>query len=260
MRKFISKIAHSGFYIILFLCISAIGISGYVMYLARNTAETVKDTIDIESSLELPFPDEDETLYDFGTQIETPAVETEKETQKAEAIPYSEPETEVKEKPKPAPVEKEPDVPTVSTAAQKKEETVYTMAVNGAVTEPFSGEELVKSETLGDWRIHAGVDIKGDAGGDVKAIADGTVKSVETDSMMGNTVRIEHAGGIVSIYANLADGLTLKAGDTVKSGDVVGKIGQSALAECLEEPHLHLEVTKNGENIDPLSLYPAGEE
>lgn len=250
MKKFVSKLAQSGFNIILFLCIAAIGVSAYVMYLARDTADTVSETV--ESSFEIPFPSESETVYDFGTEIELPEIEDVEEPKKEETAPKTEVKKAESEKPK------EQAEPTIS--VQEKEETVYTMAVNGAITEPFSDEELVKSETMGDWRIHAGVDIKGSLGNDVKAIAHGTVKSVETDTMMGNTVKILHADGIMSIYANLADGITLKAGDIVKSGDVVGKIGNSALAECLEEPHLHLEVTKNGKNIDPLSLYPAGEE
>ena len=75
------------------------------------------------------------------------------------------------------------------------------MAVSGAIAVPFSGEELIKSRTMGDWRIHSGVDIKAELGTDVHAIADGTVKAVENDSMMGNTVRIEHADKTESIYA-----------------------------------------------------------
>lgn len=255
LRKFISKIARSGFYIILFLCISAIGISGYVMYIARDTAKSVKESISIDDSIELPFPTQSETMYDFGEKIEVPDISPEAEEVKPSA---SETEKEKKQEPKPEQKKAEPATPTVSTA--KKEASVYTMAVNGAISSPFSGEELVKSKTMGDWRIHSGVDIKGDIGTDVRAVCDGTVKSVETDSMMGNVIKIEHADGLVSIYANLSDGITLKPNDTVKSGDVIAKIGQSALCECLEPPHLHLEVTKDEKHIDPLSLFPAGEE
>jgi len=262
LKKFVSKIAQSGFYIILFLCISAIAISAYVMYLARDTADTIKNDIDLESSLELPFPSQEKTVYDFGTGIQLPEenmpknesenyieneVPQEKETEKIPAKKDTEKKTDQKAE------------PTIS-IPKEPEKVVYTMAVSGAISAPFSGEELVKSKTMGDWRIHAGVDIKGDIGTDVRAIADGTVKSVETDSMMGNTIRIAHSGGIESIYANLADGMELKVGDSVKNGDIIGKIGQSALCECLEEAHLHLEILKNGKNIDPLSLFPAGEE
>ena len=252
--KFLKKLAQNGFYVVLFLCISAIGISGYVMYVARNTAEEVKEGLDIESSLNIPFPTSDESTFETMMEKEIP-LEIPEETEKKE---------EVKTESKPAPLQEKKTVsekePAEETVAKQEEKTVYTMALAGAVTAPFSGDELVKSKTLDDWRIHAGVDIKGEQGSDVCVITDGTVKGVTTDSMMGNTVTVEHKDGMVSIYANLADDIKLKAGDSVKSGDVIGKVGNSALAECMEEPHLHLEVKKNGKNIDPLSLFPGGEE
>ena len=52
----------------------------------------------------------------------------------------------------------------------------------------------------------------------------------------------------------------MKKGASVKGGDIIGSVGTSAIAECLEEPHLHLEVIADGKHIDPLSLFPAGEE
>ncbi len=263
MKKFASKIAHSGFYIILFLCMCAIGISGYVMYLAQDTADTVKETTDISDSVTLPFPMGDETLYDFETgdeiipdEPQTPPEPTTHPIPEEPIVPKNAVEDSAKTSSTPKP---EPTVPTVS-IPEKKADTVFTMAVNGAITEPFSGDELVKNETMGDWRIHAGVDIAGEEGTSVRAIADGTVESVQTDSMMGNTITVRHADGLVSIYANLADGITLKSGDSLNSGDVIAKIGKTALAECMQDAHLHLEVTKNGKAIDPLSLYPAGEE
>lgn len=258
-KKVLSKIAQRGFYIILFLCISAIGISAYVIYIAQNTADTVKKSIDVGNTLEIPFPIEDDVLYDFETETEIPTVaEAPKELQKEseKIVPEKKKTPEGAEKavtPKKEKNEKKK-------IEVKEEKTVYTMALNGAITAPFSGDELVKSKTMGDWRIHKGVDIKGELGRDVLAISDGIVKSVEQDEMMGNVIKIEHKDGLMSIYANLADGISLKKGDAVKGGDVVGKIGRSALCECMEDAHLHLEVLKNGEHIDPLSLYPAGEE
>ncbi len=249
-RTFLSKVAKSGFYIILFLCISAIGISSYVMFLARDAAEKTADVIDTESSLEIPFPTQEETMYSFGEKVLVPIED------KAPAEEKTEKKEEVKKETK-----KEPEETAPKAEGKKPPEKVqYTMAVSGAISEPFSGKELVKSETLGDWRIHSGVDIDGAKGTDVLAIADGVVSQVATDTMMGNVIKLEHSDGLVSVYANLDDGITLKVGDKVKGGQPVGKVGASALAECLDAPHLHLEVIKNGENIDPLSLFPAGEE
>ncbi len=263
MKKFVSKIAHSGFYIILFLCMCAIGISGYVMYLADDTADKVSEATDISNPAALPFPLDDETLYNFETGDEIIPEEDQVSPEPAEApIPEEPivPKEQTEDTAKASSVPKaEPAVPTVS-VPEKKADTVFTMAVNGTITEPFSGEELVKNETMGDWRIHAGVDIAAEEGTSVRVIADGTVEKVDTDSMMGNTITVKHTDGLVSIYANLADGITLKSGDPLKSGDVIAKIGKTALAECMQDSHLHLEVTKNGKAIDPLSLYPAGEE
>lgn len=263
MKKFASKIAHSGFYIILFLCMCAIGISGYVMYLAEDTAEKVSEATDIANPSTIPFPMGDETLYDFETGNKIIPEEpqdvpgsTETPVPEEPIVPKKQPEADTKASTTPKP---EPAVPTVS-IPEKKVDTIFTMAVNGTITEPFSGEELVKNKTMDDWRIHAGVDIAAEEGTNVRVIADGTVEEVETDSMMGNTITVKHADGLVSVYANLADGITLKSGDSLKSGDVIAKIGKTALAECMQDAHLHLEVTKNGKAIDPLSLYPAGEE
>ena len=254
LRKFISALAQHGFYFLVFVCISAIVISAYIIFAAKDASKTVREAIDTPSSIEIPFPEDFEALYGAGEEVTPPKVsEDTVEEKKAEPqAKRTEPEKE-KEKPK---EEKKTAAPAVS----MPEESVFTMALGGAITAPFSGDELVRSKTMGDWRIHQGVDIKGELGEEVRAIASGKVLRVETDSMMGNTVTVEHSGGLISIYANLADDIMLKVGDEVKNGDVIGKIGNSSLCECLEETHLHLEVHRDGKAIDPLSLFPAGEE
>ncbi len=245
---FLSKVARSGFYIILFLCIAAIGISGYVMYLSRDTANDVRESIETGEVLELPFPIEYESMYDSGENVE-------------ETINASEPvKTEEKKSVQAKEEKKQASVKVQQKVPEKKEETVYTMALSGAISTPFSGEELVKSKTMEDWRIHAGVDINGENGEPVCAIADGEILSVEKDNMFGNVVRINHGDGLCSVYANLGDEIAVKQGQRVRGGDKIGVVGQSALCECMEPPHLHLEVTKNGKNIDPLSLFPSGDE
>lgn len=258
LKKFISKLAKSGFYIVLFLCISAIGITAYVMNVAKDAANSVKESLNTGNVIEFPLPDKSEAVYDFGDELPVPTVKEESvQEEKKEPAPEKKPEPSVKET-KPT-VKEVPDTPTMA-SEPVREEAVYTMAIVGAVSEPFSGDEPIKSKTMGDWRIHSGVDIKAELGSEVKAIADGTVVSVESDTMMGHTIKVEHTGGLMSVYSNLAEEIKLKAGEKVRSGDVVGKVGESALSECLEEPHLHLEVIKDGTAIDPLSLFPAGEE
>lgn len=257
MKKFIGALAQHGFYFLVFICISAIAISAYIIFAAKDASKTVREAIDASGSIELPFPEDFETLYGAGEEVIPQETFPKKEI---ESIKEEKAEEPKKSEPEPQKEKTKQDKPKAEPTVSMPEESVFTMALGGAITAPFSGDELVRSKTMGDWRIHCGIDIKGSLGEDVKAIADGRVARVETDSMMGNTVTVEHSGGLLSIYANLADDITLKAGDSVKGGDVIGRVGASSLCECLEEPHLHLEVHREGKAIDPLSLFPAGEE
>ena len=101
-----------------------------------------------------------------------------------------------------------------------------------------------------------GVDISSPVGTQVAAVAAGTVASVEQDDLMGTTVTISHGGGVESIYANLAAQPAVEAGDTVKAGDVIGAVGETAIAESARLPHLHLEMRVDGESVDPLNYLP----
>ena len=110
--KFLKKIAKNGFYIVLFLCISAIGISAYVMNLASNTSETIKNELDLESSLQIPFPmpeeDSFETMMEKETLVEIEEKELEPEPEKEvvpdEKVEKKEPVKETVSVEKPVPV------------------------------------------------------------------------------------------------------------------------------------------------------------
>ena len=237
IAKLLAKVSKNGFYIILFLCICAIGISGYVMFRAPQAVETAQ-TADAEDVLVLPFPEEDEEFPNEAVLSE----------------PMEIPDEVVMAH---APIE--PQEPAVQAAVKKRETKAetpraveYVSAVDGEISLPYSGEELIKSKTMGDWRVHTGVDIAAAEGTKVRAVAAGTVKDVLEDEMMGHTVVIEHREGCVSTYCNLMKGVVVKAGDRVEAGDVIGGIGASALAECMETPHLHLELTVDGKPVDPM--------
>ena len=81
-----------------------------------------------------------------------------------------------------------------------------------------------------------------------------TVKSVYNDVMLGNVVCVEHIGGYTAYYCGLTDTPNVSEGDIVYAGDTVGYVGIVPL-EMLDESHLHLEVQKNGEYIDPVKLF-----
>lgn len=121
------------------------------------------------------------------------------------------------------------------------------------ILNPFSNGDLVKSETLGIWKTHDGVDIAAPLGTEVKAMTKGTVKEVTSDPMWGNCIVIDHGSGVTAYYCNLSKAMTVKAGDSVDAGDVIGAVGDSAEAEIAMESHIHFALKQNGKWIDPIS-------
>jgi murein DD-endopeptidase MepM/ murein hydrolase activator NlpD len=128
---------------------------------------------------------------------------------------------------------------------------VYTWPVKGEIISGYSLEVLAYDPTMGDWRTHSGVDIAAELGTPVLAFSAGTVESVAQDDLMGMKVTISHANGVKSIYANLAAKPSVKAGDKVETGTVIGAVGNTAIAESSRPSHLHFEVSKDGVPVDP---------
>ena len=128
-----------------------------------------------------------------------------------------------------------------------------TSPVVGEVTKTHSTDVPVFSETLGEWRIHTGIDITTEEGAEVFAAADGEVTRVFSHPYFGKSVEITHNGGIVSVYSNLAaDKVSVKVGDTVKAGDKLGTVGDTSLTELADEAHLHFEIKVGGVSVNPL--------
>ncbi len=112
----------------------------------------------------------------------------------------------------------------------------------------------VFSLTLGEWRVHAGVDIATDEGAAVYAAEDGVISAIYSDPRFGYTVEISHRGDVKTRYSNLRsdEAVSLRVGDSVLSGDRIGTVGDTATSEIAEEPHLHFEVLVNDRKVDPL--------
>ena len=211
-----------GFYIVLFLCVAAIGISGYYLF----------------SSLDMR--DGDAAVAAPTQVVVMPTVQPVKPTVA----------------PTPAPTAKPTPAATPAPTPAAPAASVFTWPVKGQVVADYSLEVLAYDETMGDWRTHSGIDIAAPVGTQVLAVSAGTVASVEQDDLMGTTVVIAHAGGVESIYANLAAVPTVEAGDQVSIGAVIGAVGTTAVAESARAPHLHFEMREDGESVDPVSYLP----
>lgn len=129
--------------------------------------------------------------------------------------------------------------------------------VGGVLVKDFSADIPVFSLTMEDYRVHCGIDIGADAGTEVLAAADGEVTGVYFDPMMGQTVEITHSGGYITIYRNMQTKMPadIVKGASVSAGDTIGYVGDTALVEISDSPHVHFEIRKDGESINPLSHF-----
>jgi len=125
------------------------------------------------------------------------------------------------------------------------------MPVSGSVLGSYSMEQLAYNQTTKDWRTHGGVDLAAQPGETVKAARSGTVMAVYEDDSFGTTVMLQHDGGYTSLYSNLSAEASVAAGQSVQAGQAIGTVGDTALVETAMESHLHFEVCKDGETIDP---------
>lgn len=130
--------------------------------------------------------------------------------------------------------------PTVSAAPKLMPDLVK--PVKGSVAKKFAYDSLVYMKTLNQWSTHFGVDIAGKIGDDVVSALKGTVDSTYKDPLLGNCVKIKSDNDVMCIYAGLVNTTTVKKGDAIEAGELIGQLGNTASCEATEDPHLHFEV------------------
>ena len=245
IEKLSDFISGKGFYLVVLICVAAIALSGY--YLVRGLQDETPDQPVSGSA----------AIYDQPTASTAPRA-----TAQPSAAPTAKPSAQPTAKPSAAPTAQptaQPDpVLTAPPSAQPTPAAlVFTWPVNGAVIAGYSVETLAYSETMGDWRTHDWLDLAVTLGTKVIATAAGTVSAVYQDDFMGTVVEIDHGNGLISQYASLAEVPTVKAGDTVKTGTVIGSVGTTAAVESGRQPHLHFAIYQNGDPVNPQDYLPA---
>lgn len=134
---------------------------------------------------------------------------------------------------------------------EKKEVTFIKPVESDEVIMEFAKENLIYSETLKEWITHTGIDVKADKTSVVKSSADGVVKSIINDPRYGLTVIISHDQGFETIYSNLLTAEFIVEGEEVTQGQTIGTAGNTASFESAMESHVHFEIIKDGEYLDP---------
>lgn len=116
------------------------------------------------------------------------------------------------------------------------------------ITSPF-GMRL--HPILKVYRLHNGMDIGAPYGASIVAVNSGVVTTASNLSAYGETVIIDHGGGICSLYAHGSE-ILVEVGDIVEKGDLIMKVGSSGLSTGA---HLHLGISVNGTYVDPYAFY-----
>ena len=182
---------------------------------------------------EVELPDTPDTSKN---KVETTAPET------------TAPETEPEETKKPA-----------STNASQVENKLpsFVLPGSGAISKKHDPTLQVFSNTMKDYRVHLGIDIVTDASAPVYAAADGKVDKIWEDPLMGHCIAVKHSGDCYTIYKNLAAELPegIAEGTSVRAGQMIATVGESAMVEVAEEPHLHFEMTVADLSVNPLEYF-----
>jgi lipoprotein NlpD len=118
--------------------------------------------------------------------------------------------------------------------------------IEGRIVSPFG-------KRRSGW--HAGADIQGELGTPILAAAKGVVVASGQEGGYGRVIRIEHEGGLVTVYAHNLENL-VEIGDRVSAGTIIATVGQSGRASA---PHLHFEIRYEDLAYNPLQLLPPRE-
>ena len=127
----------------------------------------------------------------------------------------------------------------------------WILPVSGNIIKDYSAGSLVESKTMGDYRVHNGVDIATKKGETVKAVNSGKVLDVYSDAFWGNTVVIDH-GGLIVKYSALSSEEIVSKGNILQKGDKVG-LADTVPCEQKDKSHIHIEVLVDNEPVDPLA-------
>jgi murein DD-endopeptidase MepM/ murein hydrolase activator NlpD len=115
---------------------------------------------------------------------------------------------------------------------------------SGKISSPFGMREHPR---FGGRKLHTGIDITMPKGTPLHATADGVVSFSDRSGGSGNIVVIEHGHGLSSVYAHNSRN-SVKAGQTVRRGDVIANSGSTGISTG---PHVHYEVWRNGQSVNP---------
>lgn len=137
--------------------------------------------------------------------------------------------------------------------AQQLWQGPFIRPVSGEISGIFGVKSIINNRPRSP---HSGVDLRGEIGTPILAVNCGRVVLIADHFFTGNTVLIDHGGGIQSMYFHM-DRVGVESGQTIAKGDVIGWVGATGRATG---PHLHFGVRVNHTAVDPLHFIQLSEQ
>ncbi len=264
-----NKARKNGFYLALAVCLVAVGIAAWSTYDAVQSYVQAEDpgiTVSLSSAVsrqEKPASassqaasqtdtEDPEAPTNPTTSRQTAGTVTSKPTASTASKPTvsEQAASEVESEPEES-FQQETQIPVNAPLYERSSQMLYPLT-SKEILKAYSAGAPVYSETMKDWRVHVGTDVEAQAGEEVRACANGQVKQAYTDSMLGNVLLIEH-GDYEFSYCGLGEKFLVQEGDIVTKGQVIGTI-TAVPSESADQPHLHLEVRRDGVYLDPQTV------
>lgn len=228
-------IKRNSMYLVLALCILAIGVASTFMLI--NRLNTNKSQLNNDSSVTQPDQDGNQDGSGNGNG-NGDGGSGEENDQTSNPTDPSDPDSPVIDP------DGENGAPVISTIS-------FIMPVLNADYILDYSETMVFNSTLNRYSAHKAIDFFAPEGTEVLAVYDGEIKSIENSILTGITVTIDHGDGLITVYNSLDNTDALSVGMKVKQGDVIGEVSTTNRQEYKSGAHLHFEVIEDGQIIDP---------
>ncbi|MDB2033502.1 peptidoglycan DD-metalloendopeptidase family protein [[Clostridium] symbiosum] len=225
------------------------GIADDKAWLEKEKAELVvlqEQTTSKKNSVETLVNEKSAELKKVNSQIgtKTAQVEAYEKDIKAQEDKIKQIEAEIKRQEEEARKKAEAAGQKYNTVSIGNIKFIWPCPSSSRITSGFGGRE---SPTEGASSNHQGIDIGAPTGSNIVAAADGTVTISTYSYSAGNYIMLNHGGGVSTVYMHCSQ-LLVSAGDTVKQGQVIAKVGSTGYSTG---PHLHFGVRLNGSYVNP---------
>ncbi len=151
------------------------------------------------------------------------------------------------------PDDKVDDIGTITPTPVVDELKFYMPCNDGSVSKNYNDSALAWNPSLKQYSTHCALDFVSEDL-NVYCSADGIVKEIGYNNLDGNYIVLSHKDGYTTKYLSLESPCVLETGASVKQGQLLGKMSTSQGSESADGAHLHFEMLKDGETINPLEV------